>query len=155
MPPPKNGILSIVERWNRNFKKFGNKSKQKYEKNWDLLLPNLLFAYRETPHSITRLPSFQLVYGRLPSDPSSLLKDIWTSERSIPTTTTRFIENHLQNITGTLRKAYEIVFETAVKSQEQLYFQIYSSFKREIFCRGREILILLPSSSHKILNIWK
>ena len=37
--------------------------------SWDLHIPAALFAYRTTPHSITQLSPYQLVYGRLPRLP--------------------------------------------------------------------------------------
>ncbi|GFV15688.1 retrovirus-related Pol polyprotein from transposon opus, partial [Trichonephila clavipes] len=50
--------------------------------DWDFHLPLLLFlAYREIPHSTTGMSPFQLVYGRLPSGPISLLKEVWVGER--------------------------------------------------------------------------
>ncbi|GFS80788.1 retrovirus-related Pol polyprotein from transposon opus [Trichonephila clavipes] len=77
------GILSMgaVERWNRTLKDMLSKNVQEHGSDWDLHLPLLLFAYREIPHSTTGMSPFQLVYGRLPSGPISLLKEVWVGER--------------------------------------------------------------------------
>ncbi|GFX83693.1 retrovirus-related Pol polyprotein from transposon opus [Trichonephila clavipes] len=48
-----------------------SKNVQEHGSDWDLPLPFLLFANREIPHSTTGMSPFQLVYGRLPSGPSS------------------------------------------------------------------------------------
>ncbi|GFU10957.1 retrovirus-related Pol polyprotein from transposon opus [Trichonephila clavipes] len=66
--------MGAVERWNRTLKDMLSKNVQEHGSDWDLHLPLLLFAYREIPHSTTGMSPFQLVYGRLPSGPISLLK---------------------------------------------------------------------------------
>jgi len=37
--------------------------------NWDVHIPAAVFSYRITPHSVTQLSPYQLVYGRLPRLP--------------------------------------------------------------------------------------
>ncbi|GFU29254.1 retrovirus-related Pol polyprotein from transposon opus [Trichonephila clavipes] len=60
---------------------------------------------------------FQLVYGRLPSGPISLLKEVWVGERNIPTTLSRSVEKYLEDLIEKLRKAHEIAAETAEATQ--------------------------------------
>ncbi|GFU10251.1 retrovirus-related Pol polyprotein from transposon 412 [Trichonephila clavipes] len=57
--------MGAVERWNRTLKDMLNKNIQVHENEWDVHLPYLLFAYRETPHTLTGASPYQLVYGRL------------------------------------------------------------------------------------------
>ncbi|GFU17987.1 gypsy retrotransposon integrase-like protein 1 [Trichonephila clavipes] len=78
--------MGAVERWNRTLKDMLSKNVQEHGSDWDLHLPLLLFAYRGNTHSTTGMSPFQLVYGRLPSGPISLLKEVWVGERNIPTT---------------------------------------------------------------------
>ncbi|GFY24316.1 hypothetical protein TNCV_1013651 [Trichonephila clavipes] len=72
--------MGAVERWNRTLEDMSSKNVQEHGSDWDLL-PFLLFAYREVPHSTTGMSPFQLVYERLPSGPISLLKEVWVGER--------------------------------------------------------------------------
>ncbi|GFV50073.1 retrovirus-related Pol polyprotein from transposon opus [Trichonephila clavipes] len=109
--------MGAVERWNRTLKDMLSKNVQEHGSDWDLHLPLLLFAYREIPHSTTGMSPFQLVYGRLPSGPISLLKEVWVGERNIPTTLSRSVEKYLEDLIEKLRKAHEIAAETAEATQ--------------------------------------
>ena len=56
----------LVERFNQTLKSMLKKSLGKgvrREKDWDLMLPYLLFAYREVPQSSTGFSPFELLYG--------------------------------------------------------------------------------------------
>ena len=48
-------------------------------KNWDELLPYLLFAYREVPQVSTGFSPFKLVYGRPVRGPLDILRETWES----------------------------------------------------------------------------
>ncbi|GFX59076.1 pro-Pol polyprotein [Trichonephila clavipes] len=60
-----------------------SKNVQEHGSDWDLHLPFVLFTYMEIPHSTTGMSPFHLVYGRLPSGPISLLKEVWTIFRKV------------------------------------------------------------------------
>ena len=69
MHPKSNGL---AERFNRTMVTYI----RKYIENstsWDQLLPSLQASYNNTPHSSTKVSPYSLVYGRLPTVPSSLL----------------------------------------------------------------------------------
>ncbi|GFT61512.1 hypothetical protein TNCV_4271961 [Trichonephila clavipes] len=95
-----------------------------------------------------------LIYGRLPSGPISLLKEVWVGERNIPTTLSRSVEKYLEDLIEKLRKAHEIAAETAEATQNN-YASYYNLRSREKqFKVGDEVLVLLPSSTHKLMKTW-
>ena len=47
-------------------------------RNWDTLLPYILFAYREAPQSSTGFSPNELVYGRQLRGPLDVMKEVWT-----------------------------------------------------------------------------
>ncbi|GFX28371.1 retrovirus-related Pol polyprotein from transposon 412 [Trichonephila clavipes] len=146
--------MGAVERWNRTLKDMLSKNVQEHGSDWDLHLPFLLFAYREIPHSTTGMSPFQLVYGRFPSGPISLLKEVWKGERNIPTTLSRSMEKYLEDLIEKLRKAHEIAAETAEATQNN-YASYYNLRSREKqFKVGDKVLVLLPSSTHKLMKTW-
>ncbi|GFV03950.1 retrovirus-related Pol polyprotein from transposon opus [Trichonephila clavipes] len=109
---------------------------------------------KEIPHSTTGMSPFQLVYGRLPSGPISLLKEVWVGERNIPTTLSRSVEKYLEDLIEKLRKAHEIAAETAEATQNN-YASYYNLRSREKqFKVGDKVLVLLPSSTHKLMKTW-
>ena len=46
-------------------------------KDWDKLVPYLLFAYREVLQASTGFSQFELLYGRNVRGPLDLLKESW------------------------------------------------------------------------------
>ena len=55
----------LVERFNQTLKAMLRKSATEDGKDWDKLIPYLLFAYREVPQASTGFSPFELVYGGL------------------------------------------------------------------------------------------
>ncbi len=68
--PESNGML---ERWHSTLKAMLRKS-GRGRKEWDLLLPTLLFAYREAAHEAIRFSPFELVFGRAVRGPLDVVK---------------------------------------------------------------------------------
>ena len=51
------------------------------DKDWDKLLPYLLFGYREVPHASTGFSPFELLYGRAVRGPLDVLKEAWEGSK--------------------------------------------------------------------------
>ncbi|KAM7300781.1 uncharacterized protein ISCGN_016366 [Ixodes scapularis] len=75
--PESNGS---VERWNRVFKNMLHHVIRDEAGQWDKFVPYLLWAYREVPHETTGASPFELLYGRTPTGPLSILRDSWTGQ---------------------------------------------------------------------------
>ncbi|GFU84762.1 retrovirus-related Pol polyprotein from transposon opus [Trichonephila clavipes] len=84
---------------------------------------------KEIPHSTTGMSPFQLVYGRLPSEPISHLKEVWVGERNIPTTVSRSVETYLEDLIEKLRKAHKIAAERVETTQNNYspYYNLRST----------------------------
>ena len=50
-------------------------------KDWDKMLPFLLFAYREVPQESTGFSPFELLYGRYMRGPLDVLKETWVADK--------------------------------------------------------------------------
>ncbi len=70
----------LVERFNKTLKSLLRKTASD-GKDWDKLLPYLLFAYREVPQASTGFSPFELLYGRAVHGPLDVLKETWESDR--------------------------------------------------------------------------
>ncbi|GFV83728.1 retrovirus-related Pol polyprotein from transposon opus [Trichonephila clavipes] len=132
-----------------------NKNIQKNGNNWDSHLPYFMFAYREVPHSTKGVSPYQLVYGRLPNGPLKLLKEVWTRGKEIPTGSSKFIEEYLRDLTEKLKQAHNLARGNSEKAQAE-YASRYNLRSREKrLAVGDQVLVLIPSSSHKLLkNGW-
>ena len=56
--------------------------KRKSTKDWDVLLPYLLFAYREVPQASTGFSPFELLYGHVVRGPLDILSESWQGRKS-------------------------------------------------------------------------
>ena len=71
-----------VERWGAT-KSMLRKAAIEEGKDWDKMLPYLLFEYREVPHASTGFSPFELLYGHAVNGPLDVLKQTWeASQRS-------------------------------------------------------------------------
>ena len=71
----------LIECFNQMLKSMLQKAVANEGKNWDkliiiiiIIIPYLLFAYREVPQASTGFSPFELLYGRSPLD---VLREIW------------------------------------------------------------------------------
>ncbi|GFW23308.1 hypothetical protein TNCV_3804071 [Trichonephila clavipes] len=60
--------------------------------------PSPIFACREILHALTGVSPYQLVYGRLPSGPMTILKEFWIGERVIATNAARSAEEYSKQL---------------------------------------------------------
>lgn len=79
--PQSNGI---VERWNGTFKAMLRHVVIDRGREWDRVVPCLLWAYREVPHEITGASPFEMMYGRVPQGPLMILRKTWSGEWTPP-----------------------------------------------------------------------
>ena len=78
--PQTNGL---VEQLNQTLKDMIKRTTSKEGKDWDKMVPYLLFAYREVPQASTGFSPFELLYGREVLGPLDVLRDQWeASQRS-------------------------------------------------------------------------
>ena len=71
----------MVEHFNQTLKSMLCKAAAEEGKDWDRLIPFLLFAYREVPHELTGFSPFELLHGRDVRGPLGLLKKTWCAEK--------------------------------------------------------------------------
>ena len=74
----------LVERFNKTLKQMLRKVVDKDGKNWDYLLPYLMFAIREVPQSSTGFSPFELLYGRHPQGLLDIARETWESVMVLP-----------------------------------------------------------------------
>ncbi|XP_040209391.1 uncharacterized protein LOC120940531 [Rana temporaria] len=87
---------------------------QKDGKDWDMLLPALLFAIREVPQASTGFSPFELVYGRRPRGLLDLVKETWESESSPHKT----VVEHISQMRERVAKVMPMVREHMQKAQD-------------------------------------
>ena len=141
----------LVERFNQTLKAMLKKAATDEGKEWDKVIPYLLFAYREAPQSSTGFSPFELLYGRSVRGPLDVLRDAWQEEKC----ENESVVSHLLLMRERFEQMSEIVkenLEAAQKLQKRWYDQ---NARQRQFQPGDQVLVLLPTSTNKLLAQWQ
>ncbi|XP_061097667.1 uncharacterized protein LOC133128296 [Conger conger] len=110
----------LVERFNKTLKSMLRKMITTDGKDWDHLLPYLLFSIREVPQASTGYAPFELLYGRRPRGLLDLAKEAWEQQPSRQ----RTLLEHVEAMDQRMAKIWPMVREhmqQAQKEQARLY----------------------------------
>jgi len=141
----------LVERFNRTLKSLLRKLVNKEGRDWDRLLPYILFAYREVPHDTTGFSPFELLYGREVRGPLDVLKDVWEANRK----SDESVVSHILLVRERMEEMSEVVEENARAAQSrQKRWYDQTARERELE-PDEEVLVLLPTSTNKLLAQWQ
>ena len=123
-------------------------------KNWDELLPYLLFAYREVPQASTGFSPFELLYGRHVRGPLDVLKDSWVGEKEDSEGEQNVLE-YVVKMRERLANLTECVSENLEKAQNKQKSYYDKKARSRSFSPGDRVLLLLPSSTRKLEAAWQ
>ena len=143
----------LVERFNGSLKKILRRLYCNQPKQWHRYINPLLFAYREVPQEATEFSPFELLYGRTLRGPMQILKELWTSEIEILETKTsyQYVLDLRNRLEATTKLAQKELRKNQIKNK-RLYDR---KAKRREFKVGDKVLVLLPTSSNKLLMHWR
>ncbi|XP_061119601.1 uncharacterized protein LOC133142388 [Conger conger] len=140
----------LVERFNQTLKSMLRKMIETDGKDWDQLLPYLLFSVREVPQSTTGFAPFELLYGRRPRGLLDLAKEAWEQQPS----RTRSLIEHVEQMDRRMAQIWPMMrahMERVQREQARLYNR--GAQVRE-FAPGDKVMILVPTSECKFLARW-
>ena len=103
----------LVERFNSTLKSMLRKTVSKEGKDWDWLLPYLLFAYREVPQASTGFSPFELLYGHQVHGPLDILKESWEAS----TKSSESVVSYVVTIQERLAKLRDVIHENLEDAQ--------------------------------------
>ena len=123
-------------------------------KEWCSLLPFLLMAIREIPHSSTQFSPSELVFGHKMRGLMAVVRDKWTNDITIPApgnvSTLKYMQDLQRKIQTALNSAQDNV-STAQKRMKDHYDKKTTERQLE---PGDLVMVLLPTSSNKLLTTW-
>ena len=141
----------LVERFNQTLKAMLKKAATDEGKDWDRVIPYLLFAYREVPQSSTGFSPFELLYGRSVRGPLDVLREGWETDKC----DNESVISHLLTMRERFKKMSCMVqenLEAAQKVQKRWYDQ---NARQRQFEAGDQVLVLLPTSKNKLVAQWQ
>ena len=141
----------LVERFNQTLNAMVRKMSISESRNWDKLLPYVLFAYREVPQASTGFSPFELLYGREVRGPLDVLRETWEQ----PTLTDKDVISHVLEMRERLSQMTEIVQENLSRAQHVQKRWYDRTARARQFNPGDRVLVLLPTSTHKLRAQWQ
>uniref|UniRef100_K7EYA7 Gypsy retrotransposon integrase-like protein 1 n=1 Tax=Pelodiscus sinensis TaxID=13735 RepID=K7EYA7_PELSI len=141
----------LVERFNKTLKAMIRRFIHDDPREWDKMLPALLFAVREVPQASSGYSPFELLYGRQPRGILDLVKENWEEQESRARGTVHYVLQLRERLRalGELAKSN---LERAQEHQERRYNQ--GARLRE-FAPGDRVLLLLPDRDSKLMARWQ
>jgi len=120
-------------------------------KDWDRLLPYLLFAYRGVPQASTGFSPFELLYGQDVRGPLDVLRE----SLEVGNNENESVVSYLLLMREWLNKMTKLVQTTLGKAVECQKYWYYRTARSRQFVPGNEVLVLLPTSTKKLLVQWQ
>ena len=120
-------------------------------KNWDQLLPHVLFAVREVPLASTGFSPFELLYGRWPRRILDIAKEALESQPSPHRTTV----DHVEQVRDHMALVWPIVrghLQRAQQAQARVYNR---GAQLRTFQPGDLVLVLVPTAECRFLAKWQ
>ena len=144
-------VDELVERFNQTLKAMLRKVLKGEKRDWDRMLPYVLFAYREVPQATVGFSSFELLYGRDPRRLLDVLQEEWIHEPEIDAD----IISYVMSVRNRMEIAKELVEENTrvAQAKQKAYYDLKT---RELNLQsGDKVLLLLPSSTKKFVARWQ
>ena len=141
----------LVERFNKTLKQMLRKTMDTDGKNWDQLLPHVLFAIREVPQASTWFSPFELLYGRRPRGILDLAKEAWKSQPSPH----RTMLDHVEQIRDRMAQVWPIVRDHLQQAQQAQAWVYNRGAQLRTFHPGDLVLVLVPTAECKFLAKWQ
>ena len=141
----------LVERFNQTLKQMLRKAATEEGKDWDKLLPYLLFAYREVSQAYTGFSPFELLYGRQVRGPLDVLKESWEADKR----SSESVVSYVRSVQEKLAKMSALVGENLEKVQQNQKKWYDRHARNREFQPGELVLVLLPSSTSKLQAQWQ
>ena len=141
----------LVERFNQTLKRMLKKLPDADGKDWDRLIPYVMFAIREVPQASTGFSPFELLYGRQPRGLLDLAREAWETQPSPH----RSVIDHIEQMQARARRVWPLVREHMTQAQQEQSRAYNRGAARREFQVGDKVLVLVPTSECKFLAKWQ
>ncbi|KAJ1206276.1 hypothetical protein NDU88_001685 [Pleurodeles waltl] len=146
--PQSNGL---VETFNRTLKGMIQGLSEPLRRKWDVLLPCLLFTYREVPQKGLGFSPFELIYGHPVRGPLSLVKEALEKAPSKPPQDVFSYMLVLRNQTARFRSLAQENLEASQEDMKQWYDQNATLVE---FQPGQKVWVMAPVEPRALQDKW-
>ncbi|CAM4523929.1 unnamed protein product [Lepidochelys kempii] len=142
----------MVEKFNGTLGAMICKFVNEHSNDWDLVLQQLLVAYRAVPHPSLGFSPFELVYGREVKGPLQLVKQQWEGFTPSPGTN---ILDFVTNLQNTLRTSLALARENLQDAQKEQKAWYDKHARERSFKVGDQVMVLKALQAHKMEASWE
>ena len=124
-------------------------------REWDKLLPWVLFAYRSSTHTSTGFTPFFLMYGREPTDILGLVSAQWRDESldDVQISTADYVAHLRDKLRSALTAAEHR--QRDQKDASASYYNRKNDVKSRRFKKGDLVLVQLPARGKPLVGDWQ
>nr|XP_040038942.1 uncharacterized protein LOC120822984 [Gasterosteus aculeatus aculeatus] len=141
----------LVERFNQTLKRMLRRVADEDKRDWDLMLPYVLFGIREVPQASTGFTPFELLFGRQPRGLLDVAKEAWEHQPAPH----RSVVEHVKEMREKIDRVMPLVREHLVKAQQAQQRYYNRAAQPREFQPGDRVMVLVPNSACKFLASWQ
>ncbi|KAL1248867.1 hypothetical protein QQF64_022185 [Cirrhinus molitorella] len=141
----------LVERFNQTLKQMLRRVAAEDRRDWDRMLPYVLFGIREVPQASTGFTPFELLFGRQPRGLLDVAREAWEQQ---PTPLRSTIE-HVREMRERIGRVMPLVREHLVKAQQAQQRHYNRAAQPREFEPGDRVMVLVPTLACKFLASWQ
>ncbi|XP_077959398.1 retrovirus-related Pol polyprotein from transposon 297 [Gasterosteus aculeatus] len=141
----------LVERFNQTLKRMLRRVADEDKRDWDLMLPYVLFGIREVPQASTGFTPFEHLFGRQPRGLLDVAKEAWEHQPAPH----RSVVEHVKEMREKIDRVMPLVREHLVKAQQAQQRYYNRAAQPREFQPGDRVMVLVPNSACKFLASWQ
>uniref|UniRef100_A0A9J7Z6B4 Gypsy retrotransposon integrase-like protein 1 n=1 Tax=Cyprinus carpio carpio TaxID=630221 RepID=A0A9J7Z6B4_CYPCA len=141
----------LVERFNQTLKQMLRRVAAEDKRDWDLMIPYVLFGIREVPQASTGFTPFELLFGRQPRGLLDVAREAWEQQPAPH----RTIVEHVRHMRERIDRVMPLVREHLTRAQQAQQRHYNRAAQPREFQPGDRVMVLVPSSACKFLASWK
>ncbi len=141
----------LVERFNQTLKQMLRRVVAEDKRDWDLMLPYVLFGIREVPQASTGFTPFKLLFGRQPRGLLDVAKEAWEQQPAPH----RSVIEHVKEMRERIDRVMPLVREHLFKAQQAQQRHYNRAAQPREFQPGDRVMVLVPNSACKFLASWQ
>ncbi|KAL1253020.1 hypothetical protein QQF64_017713, partial [Cirrhinus molitorella] len=141
----------LVERFNKTLKQMLRRVAAEEKRDWDQMLPYVLFGIREVPQASTGFTPFELLFGRQPRGLLDVAREAWEQQ---PAAHRSSIE-HVRLMRERIDRVMPLVREHLTQAQQAQQRHYNRAAQPREFQPGDHVLLLVPNSACKFLATWQ
>ncbi len=141
----------LVERFNQTLKQMLRRVVAEDKRDWDLMIPYVLFGIREVPQASTGFTPFELLFGRQPRGLLDVAKEAWEQQPAAH----RSVIEHVREMRGRIDRVMPLVREHLSKAQQAQQRHYNRAAQPREFQPGDRVMVLVPTAACKFLATWQ